>query len=491
VSRSGRVTPTHPGPVRMAGPRVMVVVLVLGVVCAAFNGGAVPSAVAEPTAVESHKPPAHWDERVADLVQFVERTRGLDFKHAVPVRFLMEQQFKKEVAADQGDLSRQDKAEVEKQAGLLRALGLIQGDAKKLLEDTSAVDVAEALAFYDPDEKRVVIRGKALDVSTRVTVVHELTHVLQDQYFDLNKLEDNADNAAGRVDALAEGDATRVEDSYVSTLSESDRAAYEEASDQQADAAEGGLPRDVPATVEVMGEAPYSLGPAFVEAVAHARGERGVDAAFRTLPASDKQILSPSKYLQGENPMPVEAPRLAAGETRLGKDDTLGAFGLYLMLAGRVDPAVALPTIDAWGGDAMVEFTRGGKVCIRAAVAGSNPAGVETIAGALDQWAALGPRDAASVDRANGGAVTVTACDPGRPPADANIIAAGYVLAARASALSSEIAGGKPLDAARCVADRAPFDPDLRSFLLGSNGTHEDLGEFADKVKAVEAACGV
>jgi hypothetical protein len=473
--------------IRRRALRLLVAAMLLA--CLAVGATLAPAAAVTPAGVAGRKP-VHWDERVADLVQFVERTRGLDFKHPVPVRFLTEGEFKKAVVADQRGLSRQEKADLEKQAGQLRALGLIQGDAKKLLEDTSAVDLAEAVAFYDPDKKQIFVRGRQLDVSTRVTVVHELTHVLQDQYFDLNELQDKADSAAGRLDALAEGDATRVEDAYVSTLSESERAGYEQASDQQAAAAEGGLPRDLPATVEVMGEAPYALGPAFIEAVAHARGERGVDATFRTLPASDKQILSPSAYLQGENPVPVEAPRLGVGETRLGKDDTLGAFGVYLMLAARVDPAVALPTIDAWGGDALVEFTRGGKVCIRAAVAGSDPAGVETIAGALGQWVALGPRDAGSVERVNG-AVTVTACDPGRPPAETNIIAAGYVLAARASALSNEIARGKPLDAARCVADHAPFDADVRNFLLVSNGTQEDLGEFADKVGTVESACGV
>jgi hypothetical protein len=467
-----------------------VLVAVMAMACAAVSASPASALATTRAVVTARKPPAHWDKRVADLVRFVEQTRGLEFKHPVPVRFLTDSKFKQAVAADQGHLTRQDKAELEKQAGLWRALGLIEGDAKKLIEDTSAVDIAEALAFYDSDKKEIVIRGQQLDVSTRVTVVHELTHVVQDQYFDLNELEDKADSAAGRVDALAEGDATRVEDAYVSTLSERDRAAYEQTSDEQAAAAEGGLPRDLPATVEVMGEAPYSLGPAFVEAVAHTRGERGVDAAFRTLPASDKQILSPSTYLQGEIPVPVEAPRLGVGETRLGKDDTLGAFGLYLMLAARVDPAVALPAIDAWGGDALVEFTRGGKVCIRAAVASSDAAGLETIAGALDQWMALGPRDSGSVERANG-TVAVTACDPGRPPVGTNIMAAGYVLDARASALSDEIARGKPLDAAECVADRVPFDPDVRNFLLGSNGTSEDLGEFADKAKTVEAACGV
>jgi hypothetical protein len=467
-----------------------VVVTAVVVACVVLTAGLLPARAETLAGTGALTPPSHWDTRVADLVDFVEQTRGLSFKHRVPVRFLSEGAFKKAVAADQSDLTRQDKADLEKQAGLLRALGLIQVDAKKLLDDTSAVDVAEALAFYDPDKKQVVIRGKQLDVPTRVTVVHELTHVLQDQHFDLNKLEDNAGSGTGRLDALVEGDATRMEDAYLSTLSDSDRAAYEQGSERQAAAAEGALPREVPAAVEVMGEAPYALGPAFVEAVAAARGERGVDAAFRTPPASDKQILSPSAYLKDENPMPVDAPRLAAGETRLSKDDTLGAFGLYLMLAARVDPAVALPTIDAWGGDAMVEFTRGGKVCIRAAVAGSNPAGVETIAGALDEWAALGPLDAGSVERANS-TVAVTACDPRRLPAETNIIAAGLVLDARASALSSELAHGRTLQDARCVADRAPFDADLRTLLLQSNGTQQEFGEFADKVKAVESACGV
>ncbi len=464
--------------------------MVLALACTLITASPARAAVATPTGVADRRPPPHWDERVADLVDFVERTRGLGFKHPVPVRFLADGEFKKTVAADQGDLSRQDKADLEKQAGLLRALGLIEVDAKKLLEQTSAVDVAESLAFYDPDKKEVVIRGKQLDVATRVTVVHELTHVLQDQYFDLNKLEDKAGSGAGRADALAEGDATRMEDEYLSTLSEGDRAAYEQASQQQAAAAEGALPRDVPAAVELMDEAPYTLGPAFVETIAAARGERGVDAAFRILPASDKQILSPSAYLQGESPMPVDAPQLAAGETRLAKDDTLGALGLYLMLAARVDPAVALPTIDAWGGDALVEFTRGGKVCIRAAVASRDAAGAETIAAALDQWAALAPRDSADVERANG-AVIVTACDPGQAPAEANVTAAGYVLDARASALSSEIAHGKPLDAARCVADRVPFDPELRTLALQATATGAKIDEFTTKVKSIEATCGV
>ena len=36
------------------------------------------------------------------------------------------------------------------------------------------------------------MRGTTLDVEHRVTIAHELTHVLQDQHFDLPKLQKQA-----------------------------------------------------------------------------------------------------------------------------------------------------------------------------------------------------------------------------------------------------------------------------------------------------------
>jgi hypothetical protein len=233
------------------------------------------------------------------------------------------------------------------------------------------------------------------------------------------------------------------------------------------------------------------LGPAFVRAIIVERGEKGIDGAFRASPTTDQHVLNPSMYLSGTGAMRVAAPPLTAGETRLGADGTLGALGLYLMLAARVDPAVALRTIDAWGGDALVQFTRDGIACVRVSIAADTPKGAETIATALDQWAALGPHDTASVDGVNDSAVTFTACDPGRPPPDANVAAAGDVLEARASVLSGEIKRGVPLHAARCIADRAPFEPDVRAFALERQPTPEQTDVFTSRIERVEAACGV
>ena len=48
----------------------------------------------------------------------------------------------------------------------------------------------------------------------RVTLAHELTHVLQDQHFDLERLADPDFDRADELRAMAEGDAGRIEDAY-------------------------------------------------------------------------------------------------------------------------------------------------------------------------------------------------------------------------------------------------------------------------------------
>ncbi len=455
--------------------------------------GAVPASAGSTSpapAADTREPPAKWDRRVADLADFVERKRGLDFEHPVPVRFLTDRQFTKEFQTDESDLTAQDKKDLEQTAGLLRAVGLTQVDAKQLLEDFGDVDTADTDAFYDQEKKEVVIRGKKLDVSTKVTVVHELTHAAQDQRFDLTKLDAHAGTSgAGALLALVEGDAVRIEQEYLATLSQREQDEYNTALDTAIAESEAAVPADVPAVLGIIDLAPYSVGPAFVEAIAIQNGEKAVDDAFRKPPTSDEQVLNPSSYLDEDVPQHVRAPKLGPGEKRTGKPDTFGALSMYLMLAGRIDPAVALPTIRSWHGDKYVQFTRGGTACVRAAFTGKEAQSTEQIAAALDQWAAGGPGGAASVERANG-TVTLTACDPGQEADGAKVMTAGDVLDARAYALSGSMEDGTPIDNAECVADRAALDPDLRDFLLSAEEPSQDqLDAFFGKIAGVERTC--
>jgi len=447
------------------------------------------SASPAPSAAD-REPPPKWDKRVADLADFVERKRGLDFEHPVPVRFLTDSQFTKEFKTDESDLTAQDKKDLAQTAGLLRAVGLTQVDAKELLEDFGEVDTADTDAFYDQEKKEIVIRGKELDVSTKVTVVHELTHAVQDQRFDLTKLDAHAGTSgAGALLALVEGDAVRIEQEYLATLSQREQNEYNKALDTAIAESEATLPADVPPVLGIIDLAPYSVGPAFVEAIAIQNGEKAVDEAFRKPPTSDEQVLNPSSYLDGDIPERVRTPKLGPGEKRTGRPDTFGALGLYLMLAARLDPAVALPTIHNWRGDKYVQFKRGDTECVRAAFAGKEAQNTEQIAAALDQWVAAGPSGPASVERTNGTA-TLTACDPGQDADGAKVMTAGDVLDARAYALSGSMEDGTPVDNAECVADRAGLDPDLRAFLLSADEPSQDeLDAFFGKIAGVERTC--
>ena len=66
------------------------------------------------------------------------------------------------------------------------------------------------------------------DVDVRVTLVHELTHALQDQHFDLTKLDDAVETSGEdfALTALVEGDATSVEDDYLFSLPQAEQDAY-------------------------------------------------------------------------------------------------------------------------------------------------------------------------------------------------------------------------------------------------------------------------
>jgi Zn-dependent peptidase ImmA (M78 family) len=100
------------------------------------------------------------------------------------------------------DPSSADRSEAQREESVFRALGFIGGNVD-LLRGIDTAQSSETLAFYDPDRKEVIVRGTTLDVAHQVTVAHELTHVLQDQHFNLPKLQQRAsDSDSGDASAF-------------------------------------------------------------------------------------------------------------------------------------------------------------------------------------------------------------------------------------------------------------------------------------------------
>ncbi len=407
--------------------------------------------------------PKRWDPRIAPIADEVAKLRKLDFEHPVAAEFLDDAAFEKKVTTDRGKLSTQDKRDLERSQAQLRAVGLIGADVD-LFDAVGSLQTSGVLAYYDPKTKKITVKGTNLDdVSTRVTVAHELTHALQDQHFDLQKLEKAAaaDHGSTVLHTIAEGDAVRIQNAYEKTLSAADQQAYASQDAQTSEQAQSEITaKGVPDSLSVVFQAPYVLGPSMLDAVIAKDQDKGVDALFEDPPTADAAFVTPSTLIDHRTFQTVPTPKLEAGEKRAGKPDVFGSLSLFQVLSSRIDNATALSAADAWDGDSMVTFTRNDQTCLRATFAGRGTDGTKTIGAALQQWATQMPAGSATVDAA-ADRVTLTACDPGSAAtAIPNKPLASLVYVASRDGLFSELLkSGFSTQEATCSADTVVRDP--------------------------------
>jgi hypothetical protein len=157
------------------------------------------------------------------------------------------------------------------------------------IKDDATVSQVSTLGFYDPSVDRIAVRGDELTPGVQEVLVHELTHALQHQYFDVQM--GGPDDMEKR--AVVEADAMRIEDAYVQSLDGTDRdeATVEVSSSPETEAALS----DVPWAVVDERQAPYILGPMFLQHVFANGGDKAVDAVFSDVPSSD-ELIDPLKY---------------------------------------------------------------------------------------------------------------------------------------------------------------------------------------------------
>ncbi|MGH9268112.1 MAG: hypothetical protein ACRD0D_08035, partial [Acidimicrobiales bacterium] len=326
------------------------------------------------------------------------------------------------------------------------------------------------LAFYDSDRERIIVRGTEMTVGVRVTLVHELTHALQDQHFGLSLIDDLG--TAGEIfawRAVVEGDATRIENTYLASLPGAEQDRYEAELARQHGRLD--IP-GVPGVLVALSAAPYLLGEAFVAAVEAAAGPQGIDAALLDPPRSENDILDPWAWLDAREARPsqVVPPRLGTGERRLEVGE-IGALSWYLALAERIDPNVALTAVEGWSGDAFVYYRQGSRSCLRAAYQGATARENDEMAAALAAWARAMPAEADVRVRRAGANVELTSCDPG-PAASLNLSGKSTELlglpVARTYLTAAAVEAGSPLEVAQCIAYRLVVGYSLEQLREGS-----------------------
>ncbi|MCU1379394.1 MAG: hypothetical protein JWN29_2377 [Acidimicrobiales bacterium] len=366
---------------RLAALTLLLLVAVAGVLAFGSIGGrsASDDLADEPTTTAA--PAKSVDAVIADVEAFVARTRGLEFKRKVPVTLLDGAQFKARLLQDAAE----QRADIEVDGRVLKALGLIEPDVD--LYDVLQRFIGDAVVgFYDTDTHELVVRGGKLTPYARATLAHELTHALDDQWFDLDRPEldtGGRDEEALAFAGLVEGNAVRVEAAYRKALSSAERvqASLEEA--QLAGKVDlEGVPRVVP---QIIGF-PYVAGPPFVRALVEAGGERRVDAAFKVPPTTSEDIIDPQGWLAGRTPVEIPAP------TAEGKVLDQGVYG-QSTLAVTLEPVIGTSeadrAADGWGGDRYVAWDAGGgRTCVRATFAMDTVGDLGELTSALRTWAA-------------------------------------------------------------------------------------------------------
>lgn len=353
------------------------------------------------TSTTSGAPPTadQLDAVVAELSAFVASERELEFKTPVPVKLLADAEFSTRVEQD----AIEDIADLDETEGVLRALALLDRD-----DDLAAILTSflgdGVVGFYDPESGELVVRGAAITPYVRLTIVHELTHALDDQHFELDRpaLDDADDESGAGFAALVEGNAVRIEEAYRATLSDDER---DEADAEEARLSAGmdlsALPRVVPQLIGF----PYGFGPALVAALLAQGGEARVNEAYGEPPTTTEQVLDPASWLRNGEPANEVAPPPADGE--VFDQGVLGLWGIVIVLEDELGQADAVEAARGWGGDWYVAWNDGDEVCVRTTFEMDSPGDLDELASALDAWALA--QDDAEVTRA-GEQLTLLSC---------------------------------------------------------------------------------
>ncbi len=361
--------------------------------------------------------PEAWDPRVVDIVDFVERERGLEFEHPVFIAFFTEEEYR-DLAGASAEPSAATAAYYRDEAALLNAQGLV-ADGYDALGGQQTFQGELTLGYYSPDIKRMVVIGTELTPATRVVLAHELTHALQDQHFTLDLTD-----AGFNQRAIVEADAMRVEDAYRATLPADEQAEADVVlmGDEGTAAAADGIPW----TVLDRMYAPYALGPALVEQAFADGGNAAVDRLIIS-PPTEEVLANP--WLAGDDGAAVDDDVTVGVEASEGDDlrpvGPLSYLTAVVMLDAWLPWTEARAALEGWEGGSIRAVSTDDGVCVDFGFKVADP---YRLVAALNTWAAA-VNSAASPLAANG-RVTMTACerDGGAAPPTPEITTVGALL---------------------------------------------------------------
>jgi hypothetical protein len=308
-----------------------------------------------PTAAGKPVTPGPTPPQIAVIEHDVEQVRGLTFEHPVAVEAITQM----EMAARLRASSRESLPALflRRRSIAWQTIGVIPR-ATDLRTALLHFETGQVAGYYDPNTGQLVYVGGTaqLTVTDEFVLAHELTHAIDDQHFNLKRLnklnascrDDDQQATLGAIEGSAQYFATQVLLRFPGALAPDGGSS-------------GGSLEGVPPFVTTLELWPYNAGQAFISARVADGGLRSVNAALRQLPVSTEQVMHPERY-PSDQPQPVDipdlGPALGAGWHDLDVQQ-VGEEWLKAMLALRLEDDVAATAAAGWGGGIYRAWTDG------------------------------------------------------------------------------------------------------------------------------------
>lgn len=284
----------------------------------------------------------------------VETIRGLKFKRPVGVRIVTPVEAREYFLGRAAKLWPPEKVRVDQAVYIQLGLVAPGSDLLKLFLDLLQ---EQARGYYDPGTDTFCLVGTQDTAAAQVIMAHELTHALDDQYYDIDALATKAqdDDASTALSSVVEGSGTLVMSAYMVQEAQAGRLSTDVLAKLQATEAQGNARlKAAPPYIQRTLVAPYALGMSFLlrgNVLALMAGVKAEDVnhAFSAPPQSTEQVLHPEKYwdeTRRDLPQHVALRDLSAtlgkGWTQAGSG-SLGELGLSVLTGARL-PDLQSPT---------------------------------------------------------------------------------------------------------------------------------------------------
>ena len=302
----------------------------------------------------------------AKAVKVASSVRRLKLKQAVPCH--MRSRSEVETYLRETILKKVPKARLDQEGKVYQLLGMLP-QGYNYLDELVKLYTEQLGGYYDADLNYYVMADWMEKDGQMDIAVHELTHALQDQYFDLNKFinyEADAGDTLLAKAALVEGDATAVMLDFQREL-EGAASIAQEAAGQLfmymgvVSAMNSPELKKYPSSMRAVLIFPYVSGFNFVHTLLRRGGYGEVNKTFAKPPLSTEEILHPEIYFAKtrsfqEIPVPELPLALRGKVTEPAYTDVFGEFLISTLLASWLPMTESGEAARGWGGDRLVYY---------------------------------------------------------------------------------------------------------------------------------------